>query len=145
MTAWEGPFPYDVLAVVGVTPLLPHAGVLDVSYELLAQGLMTPEVRKAWDELRLPQRRLLVDFLLYDVDLAPEIAAAQAAVDHELQQPGEPPEAAAALELPPSLLDDLAGDLRDVALEPPPRLEAMPEFDDAASSRLLDELIRFDR
>jgi hypothetical protein len=143
-TAWDGPFPYDVLAVVGVTPQLPHAGVLDVSFELLAQGLMTPETRKAWEELRLPQRRLLVDFFLYDVELAPEIAAAQAAVDDELRRPGAPPEAAAALELPPSLLDDLAGELREVALEPPPPLEPMPEFDDLASSRVLDELIRFD-
>jgi len=64
---WDGPFPYDVLATVGVTPDSTMQQVNDASFDLMAQG-MTPKVRAAWDELRLVRRRLVVDFFLYRLD-----------------------------------------------------------------------------
>ncbi|MFG2498051.1 hypothetical protein ACGFSB_07495 [Streptomyces sp. NPDC048441] len=70
-TSWDGgPFPYDALAEVGVTPWTSHAGLQDVSFELLARRLMTPVTQQAWDELRVVRRRMLAELLLYDVDLA---------------------------------------------------------------------------
>ncbi|ATL31314.1 hypothetical protein [Streptomyces formicae] len=72
----EGPFPYDVLAPAGVTPWTTHADMRDVSFELLARHLMTPVTQQAWDELRTVRRRLLVDLLMYDVDLASELPLA---------------------------------------------------------------------
>lgn len=96
-TSWDGgPFPYDALADVGVTPRTSHADVQDVSFELLARRLMTPVTQQAWDELRVVRRRMLAELLLYDVDLASDIPAAQAALDRALAaaEPatGPPPE-----------------------------------------------------
>ncbi len=62
---WKGAFPYDVLAPAGVTPASPMSVVRDASFELMHEGEMTPEVRAAWDELRISSRRLIVDFFLY--------------------------------------------------------------------------------
>lgn len=66
---WPGRFPYDALAEVGITPASSQKEVLDASFELMARGAMSSELRTAWDELRIVERRLVVDFLLYDVDL----------------------------------------------------------------------------
>jgi hypothetical protein len=68
-TRWpDGVFPYDALASVDVTPQSSLREVRDASFELMARGLMTPEVRAAWDSLRDCQRRLFVDFFLYQLD-----------------------------------------------------------------------------
>ncbi|MBW5424465.1 hypothetical protein GKQ77_23365 [Streptomyces sp. BG9H] len=107
--SWEGPFPYDALAPAGVTPWTTHAEMRDVSFELLARHLMTPVTQQAWDELRGVRRRMLVDLLLYDVDLDAELPLAVAEIDRSLaaeaasqEQPERPlPEATA------RLLDDL--------------------------------------
>ena len=64
---WDGPFPYDVLAPVGITPASTMQQVNDAGFDLMAQR-MTPEARAAWDELRLAKRRLVVDFFLYQLD-----------------------------------------------------------------------------
>ena len=64
---WDGPFPYDVLETVGITPDSTMQQVNDASFDLMDQG-MTPEARAAWDELRLVRRRLAVDFFLYRLD-----------------------------------------------------------------------------
>ncbi|WP_447040677.1 hypothetical protein [Streptomyces sp. DSM 118878] len=82
--SWEGPFPYDALAPAGVTPWTTHADMRDVSFELLARHLMTPVTQQAWDELRGVRRRLLVDLLLYDVDMEAELPPAAAETDREL-------------------------------------------------------------
>lgn len=66
---WSGPFPYEALALAGITPDSTQRHILDASFDLMAEGLMTPERRQAWDELRLVSRRLVVDFFLYPVDL----------------------------------------------------------------------------
>lgn len=96
--SWDGPFPYDVLAPAGVTPWTIHADMRDVSFELLARHLMTPVTQQAWDELRTVRRRLLVDLLLYDVDLETELPLAAEELAHlmssfpEPAEPAEPPE-----------------------------------------------------
>jgi hypothetical protein len=77
----SGLCPYDALEAVGVDPDTPTSAILEASFELMARGRMTPEVRRAWDQLRHPDRRLTVDFLLYDVDLDAELARLRAALD----------------------------------------------------------------
>ncbi len=64
LTQWEDGYPYIVLAEVDLTPASSMADVMDASFALMAQG-MTPEGRAAWDALRFPDRRLVVDFFLY--------------------------------------------------------------------------------
>lgn len=118
-TSWDGgPFPYDALADVGVTPRTSHADLQDVSFELLARRLMTPVTQQAWDELRVVRRRMLAELLLYDVDLASDIPAAQAALDRAL---------------------DRALAAAEPATGPPPE-SPLPE----ETARLLDGLITFD-
>src|SRR2546429_8383519 len=90
-TAWDGPFPYDLLKPVGATPELPHAEMLEIPFELLSQGLMSPEANHAWEELRLIERRLFVDLMMYELDPATEIAAARAAGGRGPADPGAPP------------------------------------------------------
>ncbi|MFI8873360.1 hypothetical protein [Streptomyces sp. NPDC055243] len=88
-TGWDGgPFPYDALAEVGVTPGTSHADLQDVSFELLARRLMTPVTQQAWDELRVVRRRMVAELLLYDVDLATELPAAVAELDRALAAAG---------------------------------------------------------
>ncbi|MEV0126013.1 hypothetical protein AB0I16_31465 [Streptomyces sp. NPDC050703] len=119
--SWEGPFPYDALAPVGVTPWTTHADLRDVSFELLARHLMTPVTQQAWDELRGVRRRLLVDLLLYDVDMEAELPLAAADIDREL-----------ALEAAP----------QDPQQDPAPGASrhTVPE----ATARLVADLVRFD-
>ncbi len=66
----DGPFPYDALAAVGITPASDMRAVDDAVYGLIGQGLITPETRAAWQELRVTESRLWVDLFLYQV--APE-------------------------------------------------------------------------
>ncbi|MEU6124434.1 hypothetical protein [Streptomyces sp. NPDC047123] len=117
----DGPLPYDVLAPAGVTPWTSHEDMREVSFELLARHLMTPVTQQAWDELRGVRRRLLVDLLLYDVDLAAELPLAVADIDRELAA-GSAPRAPSAQR-----------EAREAS-------GALPD----ATVRLLDDLIRFD-
>lgn len=64
-TGWEGGFPYDLLGPAGITPTSSLAAVRDVAFTLMASAPMTPDMRRAWDALRRPDRRLAVDFFLY--------------------------------------------------------------------------------
>lgn len=81
----DGCFPYDVLAKVGISPKSSMKEILDASYQLMEQGRWTPEVRRAWDELRMVERRLGVDVLLYDVDVGVEVARTVEAIRGALQ------------------------------------------------------------
>ncbi|MGH3428214.1 MAG: hypothetical protein ACRDQZ_11730, partial [Mycobacteriales bacterium] len=112
-TTWDGPFPYDVLVPVGVTPELSHSAMRDVAFDLLQQGLMNARTQRACDELRTIQRRLLADLLLYDVDPADDIDAAREEVEHELCHHGEPAEVTEALTLAPALVGELADELEE--------------------------------
>ena len=64
---WDGPFPYEVLASVGIAPTSTMQQINDASFDLMAKG-MSQEERTAWDELRLVKKRLVVDFFLYQSD-----------------------------------------------------------------------------
>lgn len=65
LTEWDGPFPYDVFADLGISPESTHTEVQNVSFELLKQNRFTHEARVAWDELRHVDRRLFVDLFVY--------------------------------------------------------------------------------
>lgn len=65
----SGRYPYEVFEGTGITPQSRHGELLDRALELQAEGLMTPEVRKAYDCLRPPQERLAVDFFLFNPEL----------------------------------------------------------------------------
>lgn len=144
-TVWDGRFPYDVLAPVGVTPELPHSGLQKAAFDLMTQGLMSSKTQRAWDELHRIPRRLLADLLLYDVDPADDADAAREEVERELRHPGEPAEVTEALTLAPALVGELAGELDEIVLDPPEDVAHVAEFDTLARSGLLDQLIRFDR
>lgn len=77
LTPWEGPHPYAVLAPAGVTPHTSRAELRDVPFVLLGRRLMAPRTQQAWEQLRTVRRRLLVDLLLYEVDLAAAVTAAR--------------------------------------------------------------------
>lgn len=76
-TYWPDGFPYDVLAPAGITPDSSLKQIRDAPFDLMEQGSMTPEVRKAWDTLRHPAQRLMVDFFLYHSEAAAELLLAQ--------------------------------------------------------------------
>src|SRR5437016_6156442 len=94
---WDVPFPYDALAPVGITPASTMREVKDATFDLMRLGLLSPDVRVAWDELRLTPRRLFVDFFLYDVDLEHEAACATAALEAEIAGWAEAPDLSDAL------------------------------------------------
>jgi hypothetical protein len=134
-TRWDGTFPYDALAAVGITPESSAKEILDASYELMARGLMTPAVRRAWDELRAPDRRLVADFFMYEVDLPSEITAAAERIERELLGG---PCTSAELSVPALIAAELASVCDDVIElllppldldEPPPPGPEIVEFD----------------
>lgn len=64
----EGHCPYRVLADVGIGLLSSMKEIRDSSFLLMQEDRWTPDVRAAWNELRMVERRLVVDFLRYDMD-----------------------------------------------------------------------------
>jgi hypothetical protein len=71
---WDGAFPYDTLsgALVkrGCPPVTTEstiAGIKDAFFDLMGPQ-SDPSERAAWDQLRIPESRLVVDFFLYPVD-----------------------------------------------------------------------------
>ncbi len=65
LTEWDGPFPYDVFADIGISPESSHAEVQNASFALLRENRFDRAARAAWDELRLLDRRLFVDLFVY--------------------------------------------------------------------------------
>jgi hypothetical protein len=107
----------------------------NVPFDLLARRMMTPHVQQAWQELRTLRRRLLVDLMLYDVDPGADVAAALEEVERALRDSGDPPEVAELLALDPALPANLADDLNEIVLEPPPEISSTSEFDDVNTPR----------
>ena len=128
LTKWDGLFPYDALAGVGITPESSMREVMDASFDLMAQGLMTPEMRQAWDELRFTQRRLFVDFFLYQVDLPTEIDRVSEALEYALVDWTETPDLSPLLALAPGEFPHMEQDFREIPMEPVD-IRLMPEFD----------------
>jgi hypothetical protein len=69
---WEGDFPYERLnrrlqeaGHPGLTPSSTSKEIQDALFDLMATGAVSTEDRLAWDELRLPERRLVLDFFMY--------------------------------------------------------------------------------
>jgi hypothetical protein len=74
LTQWEDGYPYLVLAEVDLTPASSMADVMDASFALMAKSI-TQEERAAWDALRFPESRLVIDFFLYRAapDVGPSV------------------------------------------------------------------------
>ena len=111
---WDGPCPYDALAEVGVGPRSTMDEIRAASFALQASGRFGV-ARSAWDRLRIVERRLLVDLLLYDVDISD---APPAPLPMDPRQPAtwaELESALAPLTLPP------------IETLPVPELENLPE------------------
>jgi hypothetical protein len=128
LTTWDGLFPYDALASVGITPASSMKEILDASFDLMAQGLMTSEVRQAWDQLRFPEKRLFVDFFLYQVDLPAEIARISEELADATLEEIAPTDLSALLTIDPDIVRGMEQDFRDIPLE---RIEVplLSEFD----------------
>jgi hypothetical protein len=71
LTEWEEGFPYDLLAPVGVTPDSPMAVVREALFLLMARGTVPAADRQAWEALRRPERRRVVDFFMLPGDAQP--------------------------------------------------------------------------
>ena len=72
LSDWEDGSPYDALAAAGVTSTSPAQAVRDASYVLMERAAMTAAARRAWEELRHPGRRLVVDFFMLHEDYSDE-------------------------------------------------------------------------
>lgn len=143
LTQWNGSFPYDVLAGIGITPASTMREILDTSFDLMAAGQMTPEVRRAWDELRIADRRMVVDFFLYQIDLAVELTREREALRNALKQWWGLADPIASLAPDPNELEAIARDVREIIVEPPD-LTPLPEFDSIPYPPVGD-LVVFDR
>jgi hypothetical protein len=60
--------PYGILRGATIHSDSSQAQVLAVVFDLIGDG-MTDEVQQAWNTLRLVERRLAVDFFLYDLEV----------------------------------------------------------------------------
>lgn len=142
LAEWAGPTSYDVLAVTGITPDSSMREVLDASFDLMERNLMEPEVRAAWDHLRLKQRRLFVDFFLYQFDPGDELRRAQEALARQFAEVMKGPDVAHLLRAGPEALSQIEQDFREL-----PAQHGQPGFIPEFESRpaLPDpEFIQFD-
>lgn len=142
-TIWEGPFPYDALVGVGITPESTMPEILDASFDLMANGQMTPEVRLVWDDLRIADRRMIVDFFLYQIDLGQELSRTREALRIALNEWHEPIDPDSLMAPEPGELEAIAQDVRPISIEPPD-LEPLPEFD-AIPEPPIEDGVAFDR
>ncbi len=76
---WPGDFPYERLdrtlreaGYPGLGPSATGQRIKDALFDLMAKGSVSSEDRLAWDELRLVERRLLLDFFMYTFEPAEE-------------------------------------------------------------------------
>ncbi|HEX6352950.1 CHAT domain-containing protein [Actinophytocola sp.] len=65
MSLSDETFPYRALSSVGVTPASPTDLMQDAAYKLMERGGMSWQERVAWDQLRTPAKRMVVDAGLY--------------------------------------------------------------------------------
>lgn len=61
----ESTFPYLALREAGVTPASPTEVVSDAAFTLMERGAISWQERVAWDQLRTPAKRLLLDVRMY--------------------------------------------------------------------------------
>jgi hypothetical protein len=141
-TTWDGPFPYDELAAAGITPDSTQREVADEApFTLMTLGLLTTRAQRAVEELRDPQRRLVADFLLYDIDLAADI---ERTADRLGPLPGEPEAVTETLSPRPGWLTTMAQAIAATARDTT-GIPGRPALDALAVGPLIDTLIEFDR
>jgi hypothetical protein len=76
---WPGEFPYESLnrrlreaGHPGLNTSSTAKEIKDALFDLMAVGIVSAEARLAWDELRLPERRLVLDFFMYAFETGEE-------------------------------------------------------------------------
>jgi hypothetical protein len=143
LTKWDGLFPYDALAPVGITPNSSMREVMDASFELMVQGLMTPEIRAAWDELRIKQKRLFVDFFLYQFDLDEEFNKAMEALNGRLAELTKVPDVSYLLRIDHKELSQMQQDFQEITMRDV-EVRFIPEFEDGPKLPNID-FIQFDK
>lgn len=134
--------PYGALKPAGVTPDSSLKDVMDASFELMARNLMTPEVRAAWDQLRLKPRRLLVDLFLYQFDPAADLRRAREALARQFAELMTEPDVSHLLTIDDEALGRMEEDFREIPTEHV-ELSFVPEFESAFVPPDSD-FIRFD-
>ena len=67
--SWDGIYPYDALEHVNVTPLSSMKEIKNASFVLMANGGMSTLERVAWDNLRVVDKRLMIDFFQYQTQI----------------------------------------------------------------------------
>ena len=77
-------FPYDLLDSHGIDAKATHDEILAASLRLQSEGTFDTQLRRAWDQLRRPEKRLAVDFFLFAPELARPQDEARTAVDELL-------------------------------------------------------------
>jgi hypothetical protein len=107
LLAWDGAHPYEAMHRFGITPSSSAREVLDASFDMTPDDLRDAALNQAWELLRRPASRLLVDFFCYHL---PEPAAPRG-----VAQAGDAP----ALPLPWAFLHALAFAAPPVGLDAP--------------------------
>jgi len=138
---WDGEFPYDALAAAGITPLATQDEVRRASFMLIKKRMMTPQARVAWDELRVPERRMIADFLMYDLYAGAEIAAAAETARRDLGGPDADTRPVRAL----SVTADLWEEPDPESLLPADVADGAGDLDAFMAAAFPDWLITFDR
>lgn len=105
----EPTFPYLALASAGVTPASPTEVVTDATFTLMERGGISWQERVAWDQLRTPAKRLLVDARMYRLRAPDALGSALAELD-PATEPSPLPWLCARLPADTPLLILLAGD-----------------------------------
>ena len=73
--SWREPDPYEILTRAGIGPFSTHAEVQKASFVLMTSGGMSAKEREAWNELRLLERRLLIDLFRHPSEPTPDAGA----------------------------------------------------------------------
>ena len=105
----EPTFPYLALGSADVTPASPTEVVTDAAFTLMERGGISWQERVAWDQLRTPAKRLLVDVRMYRLREPDALGAALAVLD-PATEPALLPWLCARLPTDAPLLILLAGD-----------------------------------
>lgn len=99
---WPNGYPYGRLSerlraagLPEVGPETPARAINDLLFDLMGGGRIEPAIRTAWEELRHLDRRLLVDFFLYQLEQGDTTAP------EDLPCPVETPDLTALADVPP--------------------------------------------
>jgi hypothetical protein len=82
----SGPFPYDALSGGKITPESSMSQIKDVPFDLIELGQWDMQARLAWEQLRIAERRLWIDFLLYPLALDGILAALEGLTEDQPQE-----------------------------------------------------------